>query len=93
MKKEKKMKARKFRITGMDSHGFDIGTIVTFNYDDGTDMPSVIGIDRFGDYDDYFVRYSDMEEITDANSSPIHRLYTAIIGALFGPESHSRNRY
>lgn len=37
--------------------------------------------------------YDDEVNIIERKPSFFHRLYTAIIGALLGPESHSRNRY
>ena len=81
---------RRFEITKEGSHAFDIGTIVEMVEDDGTNMPKMIGIDRFGDYDDYWVRYSEMKEI---KPNIFRRIVNGIIGALFGPESHSSERY
>ena len=91
-KEEKKIKARKFRVIGNNNcHGYNKGQIVNmksaFYY--SPDDCGIIAKEK----PNYHVLYSDMEEITDTKLSLIHRLYTAIIGALFGHESHSRNRY
>lgn len=86
--KEKKMKSKKFRVIGNSNcHGYEIGEIIKMH---GSYRDGIIGPRK--PYFGYLVRYSDMEEITE-NQSFFYRLYTAIIGALFGHESHSRNRY
>jgi hypothetical protein len=82
-----KTSERKFRITGNTcSHDFKIGSVVTIEIDDGSNFPRMT--DRKSQY---WVFYSDMEEITDRKPSPLSRLYTAIVGALFWP--YHRDRY
>jgi hypothetical protein len=89
-----KTKERKFRIIGNTSshfgdyvyHKFKIGSVVRIEVDDDSEMPLLTNgkIDQF-------VRYSDMEEITNRKPSLLSRIYTAIAGALFG--SYHRDRY
>jgi len=93
--KEKKMKAKRFRVIDNKKllHYFKVGTLVKkiSEINDGKYCICIGKLDN-GKIDLQTVYPSQLEEITE-KPSILHRLYIAIIGALFGPESHSRNRY
>ena len=80
---------KKYEIIKEGSHGFSIGTIVTIKTDDGSYQPLMEGWwDGANRIDTFWVRYDEVRKLTFMSS-----LYRAIVGALFGPESHSVNRY